>query len=136
MTAAPPCRFTVFRDSSVKSSGTSCVNAAEAAPPGTDVNIRVRQRRRDGHDGTLVTIHDRGAGIPKGIQEQMFDPFFTTKELKGSGLGLWVSKTLVLRHQGTLRFRTSTRDCGSGTTFQVFLPIVSLKQAALEDAAV
>lgn len=111
-------------------------NAAEAAPPGTAVSIRVRQTRRGGHDGTLVTIHDRGAGIPKSIQEQMFDPFFTTKELKGSGLGLWVSKTLVLRHKGTLRFRTSTRDCGSGTTFQVFLPIDALKQAALEDAEV
>jgi signal transduction histidine kinase len=107
-------------------------NAAEAAPAGSDVNIRVRQSRRNGHDGTLVTIHDRGAGIPKTVQDQMFDPFFTTKELKGSGLGLWVSKTLVLRHKGTLRFRTSTRECGSGTTFQVFLPIDALKQAALE----
>ncbi len=107
-------------------------NAAEAAPAGSNVNIRVRQSRRNGHDGTLVTIHDRGAGIPKSVQDQMFDPFFTTKELKGSGLGLWVSKTLVLRHQGTLRFRTSTRECGSGTTFQVFLPIDALKQAALE----
>ena len=104
-------------------------NATEAAPPGTDVSIRVRQSRRDGHTGTLVTIHDRGCGIPKAVQQQMFDPFFTTKELKGSGLGLWVSKTLVLRHQGSIRFRTSTRECGSGTTFQVFLPVDTLKQA-------
>ena len=107
-------------------------NATEAAPAGSDVEIRVRQSHREGHDGTLVTIHDRGPGIPKSVQEQMFDPFFTTKELKGSGLGLWVSKTLVLRHQGSIRFRTSTRDCASGTTFQVFLPIDTLKQATLE----
>ena len=110
-------------------------NAAEAAPPGTEVNIRVRPSRRGGRDGTLVTIHDSGAGIPKTVQEQMFDPFFTTKELKGSGLGLWVSKTLILRHQGTIRFRTSTRDCASGTTFQVFLPIDVLNQAALDNPA-
>lgn len=82
-----------------------------------------------------MTIHDQGAGIPKAVQEQMFDPFFTTKELKGSGLGLWVSKTLILRHHGTIRFRTSTGDCGSGTTFQVFLPINALNQAALENPA-
>ncbi len=107
-------------------------NAAEAAPPGTEVKIRVRPSRRSGRDGTLVTIHDRGAGIPRPVQEQMFDPFFTTKELKGSGLGLWVSKTLILRHQGTIRFRTSTRECASGTTFQVFLPIDVLNQAALD----
>jgi signal transduction histidine kinase len=108
-------------------------NATEAAPPGTDVQVRVRRSQRAGRDGTLVTIRDRGAGIPKAVQEQMFDPFFTTKELKGSGLGLWVSKTLVLRHHGTIRFRTSTRDYGSGTTFQVFLPINALNQATLEN---
>jgi two-component system, NtrC family, sensor kinase len=110
-------------------------NAAEAAPPGSNVKIRVRPTVRSGHSGAMVTIHDRGPGIPKSVQEQMFDPFFTTKELKGSGLGLWVSKTLVLRHQGTIRFRTSTRDCGSGTTFQVFLPIDALRQATLDDTA-
>jgi signal transduction histidine kinase len=48
---------------------------------------------------------------------------------------LWVSKTLILRHQGTIRFRTSTRDCASGTTFQVFLPIDVLNQAALDNPA-
>jgi signal transduction histidine kinase len=106
-------------------------NAAEAAPPGSDVHVRVRPSHRACGDGTLVTIHDRGSGIPKAVREQMFDPFFTTKELKGSGLGLWVSKTLILKHHGTIRYRTSTRDCGSGTTFQVFLPIDPLNQAAL-----
>jgi signal transduction histidine kinase len=111
-------------------------NATEAAPPGSDVHVRVRPTHRAGRDGTLVTIHDHGSGIPKPVREQMFDPFFTTKELKGSGLGLWVSKTLVMRHHGTIRFRTSTRDCGSGTTFQVFLPIDPVNQAALASAQV
>jgi two-component system, NtrC family, sensor kinase len=109
-------------------------NAAEAAPPGSDVNVRVRPSRRSGRDGTLVTVHDRGPGIPQDVQQLIFDPFFTTKELKGSGLGLWVSKSLVLKHQGTIRFRTSTRDCDSGTTFQVFLPIDAVSQAAMETA--
>jgi two-component system NtrC family sensor kinase len=111
-------------------------NAAEAAPPGSEVHVRVRPAQRSGRDGTLVTIHDRGAGIPKSVREQMFDPFFTTKELKGSGLGLWVSKTLIMKHNGTIRYRTSTRDCGGGTTFQVFLPIDHLNQAALENPGI
>ena len=98
--------------------------------------MRVRAAQRLGRDGTLVTIHDRGTGIPKSVREQMFDPFFTTKELKGSGLGLWVSKTLIMKHHGTIRYRTSTRDCGSGTTFQVFLPVDHLNQAALENPGI
>jgi two-component system NtrC family sensor kinase len=98
-------------------------NAAEAAPQGSEVRVRVRSICRRGRDGTRVTIHDRGDGIPSEISEKMFDPFFTTKELKGSGLGLWVSRNLVMKHNGTIRFRTSTRPGASGTTFEVYLPV-------------
>ncbi|MFP5228133.1 MAG: ATP-binding protein [Acidobacteriota bacterium] len=101
-------------------------NAAEAAPPNTDICIRVRPIRRAGREGTRITIHDRGAGIPRDVQKLMFDPFFTTKELRGSGLGLWVSRNLVMRHRGTIRFRSSTRLERSGTTFEVFLPVGGL----------
>jgi len=36
-------------------------------------------------------------------------------------LGLWVSKIVILHHNGTIRFRTSDRAGKSGTTFEVFL---------------
>lgn len=103
-------------------------NAAEAARPETNVVVRVRPFRRAGREGTRVTIHDSGAGIPPGVQTKMFDPFFTTKELRGSGLGLWVSKNLIMKHQGTIRFRSSIRPGRSGTTFEVFLPVGGLTQ--------
>jgi two-component system, NtrC family, sensor kinase len=102
-------------------------NASEAAAPRTDVVVRVRAIRRDGVEGVRVCIHDCGHGIPLDVQSKMFDPFFTTKALKGSGLGLWVSKTLVVRHGGTIRFRSSQRPGRSGTTFEVFLPVGGLK---------
>ncbi|HTX40408.1 MAG TPA: ATP-binding protein [Acidobacteriaceae bacterium] len=98
-------------------------NAVEAARPGTDICIRVRPLRRANREGARVTIQDRGAGIPRNVQKMMFDPFFTTKELRGSGLGLWVSRNLIMAHQGSIRFRSSTRLEHSGTTFQVFLPV-------------
>lgn len=101
-------------------------NAAEAARPGTEIRVRVRSCHRAGREGTRVTIHDRGSGIPKDVQKMMFDPFFTTKELRGSGLGLWVSKNLVMEHKGSIRFRSSTRPECSGTTFEVFLPVGGL----------
>ena len=107
-------------------------NAAEAAPPESKVTVRVRSVLRGGRQGTRVTIHDSGAGIPPAIQSQMFDPFFTTKELKGSGLGLWVSKNLVLKHQGTIRFRSSTRSGACGTIFEIFLPASGLHPTPLE----
>ncbi len=101
-------------------------NAAEAAPPDSEICIRVRPVRRAGREGTRITIHDRGNGIPENVQKLMFDPFFTTKELRGSGLGLWVSRNLVMKHHGTIRFRSSTRPQHSGTTFEVYLPVGGL----------
>ena len=97
-------------------------NATEAAPSDSKVVIRVRSTISAGRAGARVTIHDRGKGIPAEVQQKIFDPFFTTKELKGSGLGLWVSKSLITRHNGAIRFRTSERDGRNGTTFAVFLP--------------
>lgn len=102
-------------------------NASEAATRGTDVVVRVRANRRNGVEGVRVCIHDCGPGIPLDVQRKMFDPFFTTKALKGSGLGLWVSKALVVKHGGTIRFRSSERPGRSGTTFEVFLPVGGLK---------
>ena len=98
-------------------------NAAEAAPRASEVAIRVRTIRRTGREGARVTIHDRGSGISESIRAKIFDPFFTTKDLKGSGLGLWVSRTLIMKHGGTIRFRSSEQAAVRGTTFEVFLPV-------------
>jgi len=105
-------------------------NAAEAAPAGSDVVVRVRSTHRGDLEGARVSIHDRGPGIPEDIRDRLFDPFFTTKGLKGSGLGLWVSKTILMRHHGTIRFRSSLRAGSTGTTFEVFLPTNALPAGA------
>ena len=105
-------------------------NATEASPANSTVVIRVRPGKRRGSHGLRVTIHDRGPGIPRDVRERLFEPFFTTKELKGSGLGLWVSKSLVAGHNGAIRFRTSERTGSNGTTFEVFLPTDRLPVSA------
>lgn len=105
-------------------------NAAEAAAPGSEVVVRLYSVERMGRRGSRITVHDRGIGIPAEIRENIFDPFFTTKELRGSGLGLWVSKSLVERHYGTIRFRSSDRPGRSGTTFEIFLPALEYTHQA------
>ena len=99
-------------------------NAIEVSLPGSEVTVRLRSVERRGRLGNCVTIHDRGVGIPPEIRGNIFDPFFTTKQLRGSGLGLWVSKSLVMRHQGKIRFRSCQLQGRSGTTFEVFLPSI------------
>ena len=95
-------------------------NAIDAAPANSEVCVRVKPIQNGDYTGVLV--HDRGPGIPKAVRDKIFDPFFTTKELKGSGLGLWVSRRIIAKHEGAIRFRSRERDGNSGTSFAVFLP--------------
>lgn len=61
--------------------------------------ITVRIAREDGL--AVVRILDNAGGIPDDIVEQIFDPYFTTKELdKGSGIGLYMSQTIIKEHFG------------------------------------
>lgn len=98
-------------------------NALEA--DATTITIRVspgRDWKHHARPGVRVTFADNGSGIPADSVARLFEPFFTTKDEKGTGLGLWVSKGIVQKHEGWIRMRTSTRQARHGTTFELFLP--------------
>jgi len=97
-------------------------NAIDASPDHGCLYIRLRKDSSHGVPGVVFTIHDQGPGIPKELRNRVLEPFFTTKELKGSGLGLWLANSLVMKHRGTLRFRSRRARGGTGTCFRVFLP--------------
>lgn len=75
-------------------------------------------------DGTdvILSIQDNGNGIPESARPHIFDPFFTTKEVgKGTGQGLAISRTIIVKnHGGRIDFET---ECGAGTTFFIRIPI-------------
>ena len=67
----------------------------------------------------LVEIIDNGAGIPTEIQSRIFEPFFTSKEVgKGSGLGLDISRRIIIQHKGSMNFQSQAGK----TVFQVRIP--------------
>jgi signal transduction histidine kinase len=99
------------------------VNALEAGPSKIRICCsRARDWRKTSRRGIRIVIADDGAGISPVAAPHVFEPFFTTKEEKGTGLGLWVSKGIVLKHEGTISMRTSTRAGRGGTAFLIFLP--------------
>ncbi|MEO8726620.1 MAG: ATP-binding protein, partial [Acidobacteriaceae bacterium] len=53
--------------------------------------------------------------------KKIFTPFFTTKKEVGTGLGLWVIKGIVEKHDGAIKVK-SRCGAGSGTVFRVALP--------------
>jgi len=101
------------------------VNAIDASSRSL-IRIRAHRTRQNGKDGVSVLVADQGSGIPPSAVQQLFSPFFTTKQSVGTGLGLWVTRGIVEKQGGTIRFRTST-TAPTGTVFRVFLPAEFLK---------
>ena len=65
-----------------------------------------------------IRISDEGARIPDDVRQHVFDAYYTTKP-NGSGLGLAVSREIVVNHGGALEFESED----TGTTFIMLLPI-------------
>ena len=111
-------------------------NAIDASPEKTVIRVRLRDAHRwvgDEEPGVRVTVGDLGHGIPADVLADLFKPFVTTKGQKGTGLGLWLSQSIVRRHGGTMRVRSSTAVGRQGTCFSVFLPMVT-PEAQVEEA--
>lgn len=71
----------------------------------------------------VVSITDTGVGIGRNDLNRIFDPFFTTKPVgEGSGLGLSIAFGIVEHHGGRIEVES---QIGHGSTFNVFLPLVS-----------
>lgn len=95
------------------------LNALDAVQPRNGrLSIRVRALR----DSVHIVVSDNGQGIPNELVKTLFEPYTTSKHT-GTGLGLWLSKRIVERHKGTIRFKTSRLAHRSGTSFCVSLPI-------------
>jgi PAS domain S-box-containing protein len=100
-------------------------NAVQAMPSGGTLRLRVADatdpntRRR----GIAVSVTDTGNGIRPEDARRLFQPFFTTKSAKGTGLGLWISKGIIQKYEGTIAFRSLHSERGVCTCFRVFLPL-------------
>jgi signal transduction histidine kinase len=94
-------------------------NALDALPTEGLLCLRLKKS----HDNVQIVVADNGHGIPKDSYEQIFRPFYTTKGHRGTGLGLAISKSIVEKHGGKLRVRSSVRPGNSGTTFKISLPV-------------
>ncbi len=104
-------------------------NAIDAVGHDGFICARTRTIGKGSTERLIVTVCDSGSGIAPDIGAKIFEPFVTTKEFKGSGLGLWVSRSIVHKHRGTIRARSSFDPRWKGTTFVVCLPISPILEA-------
>ena len=97
------------------------INAVEAMMHlhRTDRKIKISTAMSDSM--VQLSVTDCGAGIPEDTLNRMFEPFHTTKE-QGLGLGLAISRAIVVAHGGYLRAKNNVEG---GATFSLSLPVLS-----------
>ena len=94
-------------------------NAIDASQKEGSIRLRARAVKQSGGEFVRIAIADRGHGISSDTKHNIFLPFFTTKKDVGTGLGLWVTKSMVEKHGGRIAFRSTQ---GRGTAFVVTFP--------------
>lgn len=101
-------------------------NAVRFTPPGGEIAVRA-ESLDDG--GVALVVADTGAGIAPEVLCHLGEPFWqadhaATRQQGGAGLGLAISRRLMLLHGGTLRLESRL---GSGTTVRAVLPAARVR---------
>jgi signal transduction histidine kinase len=97
-------------------------NAVDAMPTGGKLLLRgvKAPHPKTSACGVRISVVDHGPGISKATLRRMFEPFFTTKGDTGTGLGLWLTKDIIDRHQGLIQVRNHNHP--RGAVFSIWIP--------------
>ena len=93
-------------------------NAADAMVGCPERRLRVCVAPQSDH--LQIDVEDTGKGIPSPDLERVFEPFFTTKGVLGTGLGLYITKRIVMEE---LKGAITAHNGSHTTTFTVTLPL-------------
>ena len=98
------------------------LNSKDFMPDGGKIYVKLSKK----NDDFKLEFSDTGKGISQKDLNEIFEPFFTTKsKTKGLGMGLWVSRSIIEKHKGSIKAKSSryrSRDRNSGATFIIKLP--------------
>jgi two-component system nitrogen regulation sensor histidine kinase NtrY len=95
------------------------LNAVEAGPPGSPIELRVQHAMHAGRPAVEIAVRDRGSGIPESRLERIWEPYVTHKA-GGTGLGLAIVRQTLLAHHGAVAAESRP---GEGTTIRLLLPV-------------
>jgi len=96
-------------------------NAKEAFEDASVKDKVIINTIKEDENNIIISICDNAGGIDEGIIDNVFNPYFTTKEEKtGTGLGLYMSKTIIEKH---LKGSLSVYNKENGVCFEIKLPI-------------
>ncbi|HKI61737.1 MAG TPA: ATP-binding protein [Mariprofundaceae bacterium] len=96
-------------------------NAVQAMQSKGNLTVSARQTEHDGKLFAEVQVRDTGSGIPEHFLRQRLFRLFGTSKSNGLGIGLYLSRRIVLAHGGTIT--GESEGPGKGSTFRVLLPL-------------
>ena len=96
-------------------------NAIYYSKPNSTIEVKLKKSKNFAE----FTVKDAGIGVPKEDQEKLFSKFFRapnarTRRPDGTGVGLFLSKKVVVGHKGEIIFKSEE---GKGSTFGFKLPL-------------
>ena len=100
-------------------------NAAKYSDEGSTIKIITSHNDKY----VLIKVQDEGIGINEEFAEKIFEKFSRidnplTRKIQGSGLGLYITKTLVEKMHGDISFKNLSK----GTEFQVKFPVYNIEE--------
>jgi PAS domain S-box-containing protein len=108
-------------------------NARDAMPNGGTLTVETAVHAEGETRYGSIRVRDTGVGIAPDVLPRIFEPFFSTKTHgRGIGLGLATSFGIVEQHRGRI---VVTSELGSGSTFEVRIPLHAARSSASLPAA-
>jgi signal transduction histidine kinase len=139
--AEAPATLSVDLTRLARAMGHLLVNAAKFSPEGSPVELKMRGSTIDAGGGRvagmIISVLDRGPGVPKKDRERIFAPFEQggdqlTDKPSGIGVGLHEARMIVRQHGGELRYRPRR---GGGSEFTIEIPVRPLVSKVLQERA-
>src|SRR5690606_17082480 len=96
------------------------LNALDAIPDDRMGEVRIRTKLQRDKGRVELDVEDNGDGVPDEVRHRIFNLFFSTKGKGGTGIGLAVTRKIILEHGGDIWFES---EAGHGTRFVFTLPV-------------
>ncbi|MGH9975598.1 MAG: sensor histidine kinase, partial [Nitrososphaeraceae archaeon] len=97
-------------------------NAIKFTEEKGSILVSAERRKEAGKNIVVVSVKDTGTGIDSEILPRLFTKFASKSELGGTGLGLYISKSIVDAHRGKI-WCENNNGKGKGATFSFSLPL-------------
>ena len=102
-------------------------NAVRFTPEGTAVEVALRKQNGGSDNFAVISVRDRGNGVPEESLEKIFRPFYRTEDARdrqsggGTGLGLAITERAVRMHGGTVEAKNAAGG-GLSVEMKLLLP--------------